>query len=115
MTKYKTVWLAFVDIKAKEGKKFNDLVDLDDKETQEYRGAWGNILILNNRINDVPDIIEAGLDELGLSVRFIDKIENVGSLIEYGELEEDVIKEVDWLLSSTYVFKISDKIFPYME
>lgn len=112
---YKTVWLAFVDMQAKEGEKFSNLIDLGAEDLEEYLGAWGNLLIISDRINNVPDIIEAGLNELDMTTRFIDKIENVGSLIEYGEIDTDVMQEAEWLFSSGYVFKISDKIFPYID
>lgn len=112
---YTNVWLAFVDIEAKSGNEFNELIDIEGNQNHQYIGAWGNILIISDRINDVADLIEAGLGELDLAVKFIDKIENVASLVEYEEIKEDVLTEVDWLLSSTYKFKISNKLFPYLE
>jgi hypothetical protein len=112
---YQKAWLAFVDIHPLKGKNFNDLIDLGDEPSEEYAGAWGNIIVLNDTINNVPDIVEAGLNELGMTAKFIDKIENIASLVEYDELDESVKEEVDWLLSSPYVFKISDKLFPYSE
>jgi DNA-dependent RNA polymerase auxiliary subunit epsilon len=54
-----------------------------------------------------------GLRELKFEIEFIEKIENISSLIENDELKSDVKIEVDWLLNSEFVFKISDKIFPY--
>ena len=113
---YNKVWLAFVDIKAKNGLRFNDLVELEkNSDPAEYIGAWANLLIITTRINEVPTIIEAGLDELDMTIKFIDRIQNVNSLIEYDEIDENVVKEADWLLSSGFVFKISDKLFPYTE
>ncbi len=38
----------------------------------------------------------------------------LASLIEYNELNDDIIAEVDRLSISKYVFKISDMIFPYI-
>lgn len=67
------------------------------------------------RINDVPDIIEKGLNELGMTILFIDKIENLESLKDANGITEDVIEEVDLLLNSHYIFKICDKLFPYIE
>ena len=66
-------------------------------------------------INTALGIVPQGLDEKNFKIIFIDKIENVASLIEYEELDKKVIQEVDWLLSTDYIFKISDKILPYME
>lgn len=112
---YRNVWLAFIDIQAFEGLKFQDLIDFDDEVPEDYIGAWANVLVINDRINEVPDIIEKGLSELNFSLKFIDKIENVASLIEYDEIDENVIEECDWLLSTKFIFKISEKIFPYLE
>ncbi|MDR2206274.1 MAG: hypothetical protein LBE36_09000 [Flavobacteriaceae bacterium] len=112
---YRNVWIALVDIQAKEGKKFNDLIELDGETSEEYLGAWGNILVISDRINEVPYIIEKGLDELDMKVRFIQTIENVGYLVEYDEISKEVIEDVNWLLSTEYVFKISDKLFTYLE
>lgn len=53
------------------------------------------------------------MDELNFEVIFIDKIENIGSLIEYKEISNDIKSEADWLLKSNFVFKISDRLFLY--
>ena len=112
-TKYKNTWLSFVNIVA-ETDKINDLIDLEGEEdNSNYSGAWANIIVKAETIKEAIDIIPLGLGELDFNVEFIDKIENIASLVEYDEISEDVIKEVDWLLSTNYVFKISDKIFPY--
>ncbi len=112
--KYNNFWLAFVNLKAKAGFKFTDLIDFEDSPHNiSYKGAWANIIVKSKYIDDVINIIPVGLDELNFEVVFIDKIENIGSLIEYKELSDDVTAEVDWLLKSKFVFKISDKIFPY--
>lgn len=111
--KYKNTWLAFVNIIAKNG-KITDLIDLEGVEdNSDYSGAWANVIVKGTTINEAIEIIPLGLEELGFSVDFIDKIENISSLIEYDEVDENVIEEVDWLLSTDYVFKVSDKLFPY--
>lgn len=111
--KYKSTWLAFVNIVAENG-KITDLIDLEGVEdNSDYSGAWANIIVKGTTIKEAIEIIPLGLEELGFSVDFIDKIENISSLIEYDEIDENVIKEVDWLLSTDYVFKVSDKLFPY--
>ena len=111
--KYKSTWLAFVNIVA-ESNKITELVDLEGEEdNSNYSGAWANIIVKAATIKEAIEIIPLGVGELGFSVDFIDKVENIGSLIEYDEIDENVIKEVDWLLSTNYVFKVSDKIFPY--
>ncbi|WP_101688744.1 hypothetical protein [Dysgonomonas massiliensis] len=112
--KYSNFWLAFVNLKAKDGLVFSDLIDFDGlPDNIDYNGAWANIIVKANNINDALEIISLGLSELEFDVVFIDKIENIGSLIEYKEVTDDVKAEVDWLLESDFVFKISDKIFPY--
>lgn len=111
--KYKSSWLAFVNI-VPENKNFADLIDLEGfEDNRNYSGAWANIIIKVATINEAIEIIPLGLKELGFKVDFIDKIENVMFLIENNELNKKTIKEVNWLLSSNSVFKISDKIFPY--
>ncbi len=112
---YKSVWLALVDIEAGKGNMFHELLDFEGELEEQYIGAWGNILVICDRINEVPDIIEKGLNELGMRILFIDKIENIESLINENGITEEVIEEVDWLLNSDYIFKISDKLFPYSE
>jgi len=111
--KYSNLWLCFVDIKAKDGANFNNLIDFDGSTKMIYIGAWGNILIKSETIREVIDIIENGLGELGFAAKFIDKIENFSSLVEYKEANKSVVKEADWLLKSDFVFMISDKLFPY--
>ena len=112
---YNNLWLAFVNLKAKKGFVFKDLIDFEDTEEKiNYKGAWANIIIKSKNIKEALDIIPLGLDELNFEVIFIDKIENIGSLIEYKEISNDDVKsEADWLLKSNFVFKISDRLFPY--
>lgn len=111
--KYLTIWLGFVHIKAKDGIEFNSLVDIKEPSHRKYIGAWANILVKSEAIPDAIDIISEGLSELGFEPVFIDKIENFLSLIEAKEVEKSVIQEADWLLTSNFVFKISDRLFPY--
>jgi hypothetical protein len=112
---YRKVWLAFVQIEAQENYSFNDLIDSENAGTPEYVGAWANVLVKAEDINKALEIVPQGLDEKKFNVIFVDKIENVASLVEYKELDANVMQEVDWLLSTDYVFMISDKIFPYVE
>lgn len=111
---YNNFWLAFVNLKAIDGFVFNDLIDFENlADNIDYNGAWANIIIKADIINEALEIIPLGLAELNFEIVFIDKIENIGSLIEHKEITDDVIAEVDWLAKSKYVFKISDRLFPY--
>lgn len=112
--KYRNFWLVFVNLKAKEGFEFADLIDSEDSTSNiNYVGAWANIIIKSENINDALELVLLGLGELSFEVVFIDKVENIGSLIEYEEISDNVRVEVDWLAESEFVFKISDKLFPY--
>lgn len=112
--KYSDFWLVFLNLKAKDGFVFNDLIDIDGSvDDIDYKGAWANIIIRSDNINDALAIVPLGLNELNFDVVFIDKVENINSLIEYKELTDNVKAEVDWLSKSGFVFKISDKLFPY--
>lgn len=111
---YKNYWLVFVDIKAKEGFEFVNLIDSENSgKNDNFKGAWSNIIVKSKNIKDALDIVHLGLDELNFEVVFADKIENIGSLIEYNEINDNVRVEVDWLAESEFVFKISEKLFPY--
>lgn len=112
---YKNIWLVFVQIKAKEGFLLEDLVDSDSTNAKKYTGAWANLIIKAETINDALNIVPLGLKEKNFEIEFIDKIENVKSLVEYNELNSNLLDEIDWLLTTNYVFMISDKIFPYVE
>lgn len=112
--KYSDCWLVFVNLKARDGYIFNDLIDLSDSTSDmNYKGAWANIIVKADTINEALEIVPLGLEELDFEIVFIDKVENIASLVEYKEVSDDVLLEVDWLLRSKYVFKISDKLFPY--
>lgn len=111
---YEKAWLAFVNIGAMDGYDFNDLIDHDHAvEDLPYVGAWANILIVADTINEVLDLLPKGLKELNFKVIFIDKIENLETPIENNEVNQDVIEEVNGLLASKFVFKISDRVFSY--
>lgn len=113
---FKNLWLAFVQIKAKSGLRFNELINTDSdsgRSNEEYIGAWANVIIKADSISDALEIVPPGLLELNFEVDFIDKIENLKSLVENNELKDSVVHEAKWLLQSQYVFKISDDIFPF--
>ena len=110
---YLSLWLLFVNIKAKQGHEFNNLITIESKSIKKYKGAWANIIVKATTINEALDIAPLGLQELNFEIVFIEKVENFLSLVENNELKKEVIAEAEWLLKSNFVFKISDKIFPY--
>ncbi|HAD12942.1 MAG TPA: hypothetical protein DCF33_10965, partial [Saprospirales bacterium] len=87
----------------------------DSPNDINYTGAWANVIVKAQNISDSLNIIQLGLSELNFEVIFIDKIENIASLIEYNEINNTVLAEVNWLSKSKFVFMISDKLFPYVE
>lgn len=113
--KYISTWLAFVQIKLESGFDFCELVESDIDIVDEYVGAWANVIVKSADINQALEIVHLELKEKHFMVSFIDKIENIQSLIETKALKPSVIQEVDWLLQKDFVFLISDKIFPFTE
>ena len=112
--KYIQLWLIFLNIKPKAGFLFNDLIDGEGNDSENnFIGAWANVLIKAHTIKEALQIAPLGLEELGFNIEFIDKIENVKSLIDNKEIKKEVIEEGDWLLDSNFVFRLSDRIFPY--
>lgn len=116
-TKYKELWIASVDIVASPGYKFNDLVDCSEcnDTLPSYDGAWANIILHAKTINEAINLIEKGLSEKNFSIKFIDKIENLHSLVEDENVNIDLVREAEWLYSSKYCFMISDKLWPYLD
>ena len=86
MTKieFKQIWVASVDIEADSGYDFMNLIDCSDHHEvlPKYIGAWANVIIQSPTINEALDLLEIGLNEKNFRIKFIDKIENLYSLIE---------------------------------
>lgn len=116
MNKYDTLWLAFVNIEAMDGYNFNDLIDTSDCNDMipQYIGAWANILVKADIINEAIDIIPLGLKEKKFKIRFIESVGNLQPIVEHKEITDAEIAEADWLLSSNYKFIIMDRIYPYI-
>lgn len=123
MKKYQKAWLALVKIIPQPGYSMKDVTDsediIDDNQTpipiDQYVGAWANVIIKGQTMEEVLKIIPKGFTEKNFDVKFIDKIENIELLIETEELNEDTKEEIDWLLDSNYDFKISGRIFPFVD
>ena len=112
--KYDSMWLVFVRFEAELGEAFNDLIDLDEKDSAPtYLGAWANVLVDSFNLKEAIDIIEKGLAELKFKLLFIQKIENIALLVEKDELKSSVIEELGLMHQHGYRFMISDRIFPY--
>ena len=102
--KYIQLWLIFLNIKPKAGFLFNDLIDGEGNDSENnFIGAWANVLIKAHTIKEALQIAPLGLEELGFNIELIDN----------KEIKKEVIEEGDWLLDSNFVFRLSDRIFPY--
>ena len=114
--KYKNLWHIFVSIEAIDGYHFNDLVDTSDCDTpvDKYIGARANILVKADTINDAIEIIPWGLKEKNFKFIFIERAVNLQSMVDENDVDEEEMEEADWLLSTSYRFKIVDRLYPYV-
>ena len=112
--KYLKVWIAFVNINAIEGYVFSNLIDSEGEPKEDYIGAVAYIALIADDINEALAILPRGLNELHFKIESVYEIRNAHYLIEYNELSEDEKAEIDWLLITKYVFKILDKLWPYV-
>jgi hypothetical protein len=113
---YKKMWLAFVQVVPDEGYHFADLIDTEGAEAEAtYMGAWCNVLVKHEDIKQAIGIIEESLWDKHFVLAFIDKIENIESLVENEELNEDTLADIQQLCNSGQVFTISGSLYPYME
>lgn len=110
-SEYRNIWLCSVQIVPAKGYKFNELVELDAEE--HYDGAWANVLVKSDDLHEVLDIIAQGLKQMNFVPVFIDKIENVQTLLEEDALGHKHGEDADYLLDSDNTFIISDELFPY--
>ncbi|HOY11787.1 MAG TPA: hypothetical protein PLY70_01550 [Saprospiraceae bacterium] len=112
-----SLWIVFLNIKPIKPHKFIDLIDIEheNNDMPEFIGAWANIIIKADDIHEVLEILPAGLLEKNFEVVFVDKIENMNSLVEHENLNQMVLNEANWILDSEFVFMISDCIYPYVD
>lgn len=108
--KYRQLWRASVYIEAEKGFVFNELIGADPDEP-DYIGASANIILHAENINKAAELIETGVAERDLRIKFIDRIENIYSLVRYDEIEEDLLKEAESLYSSKERFMICETIW----
>ncbi len=113
--KYLKVWIAFVNINAEEGYDFPNLIDSEGKPKEDYVGAVAYIAIIAKDIYEALEILPKGLHELHFKTVSIYEVRNAHFLMEYEELSDSDKEEIDWLLKSKYIFKILDRLWPYVE
>ena len=113
--KYLKVRIAFVDINAEEDYNFLDLIDSEGDTKEYYIGAVAYIAIIANDIYEALEILPKGLHELHFKIVSVFEVRNAHFLIEYDELSDNDKIEIDWLLKSKYIFKILDKLWPYVK
>jgi len=111
---YLGLWVFFLHLGPGKGYRFNNLIEIEDGDTREYKGAWANVLVKGKTIHEALEILPLGLKELGFEIIFIDAVQNVYTLADNNELNKDILDECDWLLKTKYKYMISDKLFPYI-
>lgn len=114
--KYKNIWITFVEIKAEKGFDFIDLIACEQSQKYaKYKGAFANIIVKSSSFFEAVDILPKGLKEKHFRLISVESFDNAKSLIEEGAISKKLITEIDWLLESTFVFKIcDDEMFCYV-
>lgn len=123
MRNYQEAWLALVKIIPKSGctmKEITDNEDIIDKNEiyipiDDYVGAWANVIVKGETIETALELIPKAFAEKKFDVDFVDKIENIELLMEFEELNKSTQREINWLLDSNFKFKISGRIFPFVD
>ncbi len=85
-----------------------------DTPVGKYIGAWANILVKADTINEAIEIIPLGLKEKNFKVIFIERAVNLQSMADENDVEEEELEEADWLLSTSYRLKIVERLYPYI-
>lgn len=113
--KYSSIWYALVEIKAKDGFCFADLIDAEDsaENNKDCIGAFTNVLVAADTIQKAIEIIPLGMSELSFEVVKFDRIENFESLVDDASIDEYVVEEADWLLNTEFVFTISGPLHTF--
>lgn len=112
---HNNVWFFVVDIKPINDISLLLLVDYENDSdfSSDLDRAIANIIVQANDLKKAKTILVKGLIEKQFEINEICYIYNVGELIKKQDIEEKFIDEASWLLSSEYVFKIIDPIYPY--
>lgn len=113
--RFKTLWIARVDVEAAEGHDLHELLELEDSNNslQEYVGAWIDVIVKADSIVEALDILEIGLEDMNYVIKFIDRIENMHSLVEHRNVDDGTVKDADMLLSNNGNFLIKDGVWTY--
>lgn len=115
--RFKTLWIAHVDVEAAEGHDLYELLELEDSNNslQEYIGAWIDVIVKADSIVEALDILEIGLEDMNYVIKFIDRIENMHSLIEHKNVDDGTVKDADMLLRNNGNFLIKDGVWTYWD
>lgn len=112
---YQNLWLAFVRVVPQAGTSFTHLLDEEYTRNEEnYLGAWANVIA---HAADIPAAVEAikkGLAEMNLVVEYIDSVQNVQSLVEHEEVQDNITEDADRLLKQKLSVVITDRLYPYV-
>lgn len=97
--KYQNIWIALVEIEAKNGYQFADLIDCErSQKFTKFKGAFPNIIIKSSSFFEAVDILPRGLKEKHFNLISVESFDNVKPLIENGAINEKIVAEIDWLL-----------------
>ena len=111
---YKKMWVAFVDIVAEEGYKFDDLIDNEGRtDLPERYGAVAYIVVKSEDIKSAIEIVHKGLSEKYFKISNFFRIDNLATLVEKATARKIDIKTARRLEKSEYVFEISGRIWTY--
>lgn len=110
------MWVAFVDIGAANGYNFEDLIDYEARtNAPQFCGAIAYAVVKCDDIGSAIKLTYARFAEKNFVINEFFKIDNLYSLVKQNNARELDVKTVAWLNKSAYVFKISGKLWPYVE
>ncbi|MDE5554397.1 MAG: hypothetical protein K2J10_04355 [Muribaculaceae bacterium] len=113
---YKKMWVAFVNIIAEKGYKFDDFIDNEGRtDLPKSNGAVAYIVVQSENMRTAIEIVHKGLAEKHSYVYKFYRIDNLDSLIQNNAARKIDIKTARHLEKSEYVFEISGRVWPYMD
>jgi hypothetical protein len=119
--KFNQLWFSQVLVEPVQGKSMSELVDETDdsgnkvtyENSRNLNMAYINLLIKADNEDSAKKILPQGLAEKEFNLLGIEDFDNLYSLYENYGLNDVIIAEAKWLLSSEYVFKIIEPIYPF--